>query len=55
MMLLYSSRSIPLRTYENPPIAYPMASSLNILLIRIYTPDSFITIDRCHVYVRRRP
>jgi hypothetical protein len=46
MILLCLSRSIPLRTYENPPIAYPMASSLSILPTRIHTPDSSITIDR---------
>jgi hypothetical protein len=45
-MLLRLSRSIPLRTYENPPTAYPMASSLNIPPTRIYTPDSSIAIDR---------
>jgi hypothetical protein len=46
MIFLYSSRSIPLRTYENPLIAYPIASSFSIPPTRIHTPDSFITIDR---------
>jgi hypothetical protein len=46
MMLLCSSRSILLRTYENPLIVYPIASSLSIPPTRIHTPDSFITIDR---------
>jgi hypothetical protein len=30
-MLLRLSRFIPLRTYENPPIVYPIASSLSIV------------------------
>jgi hypothetical protein len=46
MILLYSSRFIPLRTYENPPIVYLIASSFSIPPTRIYTPDSFIAIDR---------
>jgi hypothetical protein len=45
-MLLRLSRSIPLRTYENPLIAYPIASSLSIPPTRIHTPDSSIAIDR---------
>jgi hypothetical protein len=46
MIFLYLLRSIPLRTYENPPIAYPIASSFSIPSTRIYTPDFFIAIDR---------
>jgi hypothetical protein len=46
MIFLYLSRSIPLRTYENPLIVYLIASSLSIPSTRIYTPDFFIAIDR---------
>jgi hypothetical protein len=46
MIFLYSPRSISLRTYENPLITHPIASSLSIPPTGVHTPEYSIATDR---------